>query len=159
LSGSPFFFGWGRPVNTQPRYYTRKITMRAGMALVSFAGPLSNLLLSVMTLGLVWGLGAAGALTVSSPLYQPLYLFFVLNIILFLFNLIPVHPLDGGKVLSWLMGPKYGHVDEFLERNGVWILVALIFILPALNPNLDVLGAVFLPILEFGGALFRAVLG
>jgi hypothetical protein len=57
------------------------------------------------------------------------------------------------------MGPKYGHVDEFLERNGVWILVALIFILPALNPNLDVLGAVFLPILEFGGALFRAVLG
>ena len=56
ITGTGMIFGWGRPVQTTPRYYTRKVTMRAGMALVAFAGPLSNLLQAVITLGLVLAL-------------------------------------------------------------------------------------------------------
>jgi Zn-dependent protease len=125
-------FGWGRPVETQPRNYTRKITMRGGMALVSFAGPASNLLLAVLTLGLVFGLAQAGVIADNPTLFEILRVFFNLNLLLFVFNLIPIHPLDGGKMLAWLMGPKYQHVDDFLSRYGFIILMVLIFMPPYL---------------------------
>src|SRR5690606_38493619 len=114
LMSPGMLFGWGRPVEHNPRNFTRKVTMRGGTALVALAGPLSNLLLAVVTLGLVWALAAAGVLTGSLSTFHPLRTFFNLNILLFVFNLLPIHPLDGGKVLYWLMGPKYQHVDEFL---------------------------------------------
>jgi Zn-dependent protease len=132
LSGTGMLFGWGKPVNTEPRYYTRKITMRGGMALVSFAGPLSNLLLAVLTFGLIAALSASGVITGRIDGFHPLRVFYSLNILLFVFNLIPVHPLDGGKILAWLMGPRYQHVDDFLRRYGFLILVGLIFMPPYL---------------------------
>ena len=132
LSGTGMLFGWGKPVETQPRLYTRKMTMRGGMALVSFAGPLSNLLLAIATFGVIAGLSAGGVITGRLDAFHPLRVFYSLNILLFVFNLIPVHPLDGGKILAWFMGPKYQHVDDFLRRYGFLILVALIFMPPHL---------------------------
>ena len=120
-------FGWGRPVQTDPRQYTRKITMRAGMAIVAFAGPLSNLLLAILTLVVAAGLAMAGVIAGPLPAENPLHVFFSLNILLFVFNLIPVHPLDGGKVLGWLLGARYQHVDDFLGRYGFVILILLMF--------------------------------
>jgi Zn-dependent protease len=145
-------FGWGRPVQTQPRYYTRKVTMRGGMALVAFAGPLSNLLLAATTLLVVWGLSAAGVAPpwLSDP-SMPIGMFFTLNLVLFAFNLLPVHPLDGGKVLGWLLGAKYQYVDEFLLRYGGIILMVLVFALP------QVLATLLGPVMRVGFAAFRAV--
>lgn len=145
-------FGWGRPVQTQPRYYTRKVSMRGGMALVAFAGPLSNLLMAAATLLVVWGLALAG---IHSPWLTdwqlPIGMFFALNLVLFVFNLLPLHPLDGGKVLGWLLGPKYQHVDDFLLRYGGIILMVLVFALP------QVLYTVLGPVLTFGRGAFVAV--
>ncbi len=150
ISAPGMLFGWGRPVQTQPRNFTRKVTMRGGMAIVAFAGPLSNLLQAALTLGLVAGLAAAGAMT--STLFTPLQLFFTLNILLFAFNLIPIHPLDGGKVLSWLFGPRYQPVDEFLLKWGGIVLIVLV-----LSP-IPILGYLLGPFLSLGNALFAAVL-
>lgn len=117
-------FGWGRPVQTQPRYYTRKVTMRAGMAMVAFAGPLSNLMLAGLTLGIAYGLSTAGMF--GEVAREPIQRFFILNIVLFAFNLLPLHPLDGGKVLGWLLGPKYQQIDDFLLRYGGIIVIVLV---------------------------------
>jgi Zn-dependent protease len=58
---------------------------------------------------------------------HPLRVFYTLNILLFIFNLIPVHPLDGGKVLGWLLGAKYQHIDDLLARWGFVIILVLMF--------------------------------
>ena len=154
--GQGMIFGWGRPVNTQPRYYTRKITMRGGMALVSFAGPLSNLLLAILSLGLLWALLTTGvvdeASLLGSRLEHPLLVFFFLNILLFAFNLLPLHPLDGGKVLAWILGPKYQHVDDFLARYGFVILLVLVFALP------QVMHMLFDPFFSVGGWALQMII-
>jgi Zn-dependent protease len=157
LSGTGMMFGWGRPVETIPRYYTRKITMRAGMALVAFAGPLSNLLQAVLTLGLVFALTRAGvvdpvSLLGAGALDHPLAVFYYLNILLFAFNLLPLHPLDGGKVLGWILGARYQHVDQFLARYGFVILLVLMFALP------QVMGMVFEPFFSAGNWALKALL-
>ncbi|MCA9635375.1 MAG: site-2 protease family protein [Myxococcales bacterium] len=120
--------GWGRPVPTQPSFYTRKISMRGGLALVAFAGPLSNFLQAILTLGVLKLLRVAG---VSSPgLDGILAVFFQLNLVLMAFNLLPLHPLDGGKILSWLLPPKLSYIDAFFERWGGLILLILVVALP-----------------------------
>lgn len=145
-------FGWGRPVMTNPRFYTRKITMRGGMALVAFAGPLSNLVLAALTLLAIWGLSAAGALNGPISVFNPLRTFFSLNLILFVFNLLPLHPLDGGKVLGWILGSKHREVDEFLARYGGYILILLVVAFP------QVLGFMFSPFIRLGNLALSAVI-
>jgi Zn-dependent protease len=150
LMSPGMLFGWGRPVETQPRHYTRKISLRAGMALVAFAGPLSNLMLAGLTILVVWILALTGVITEPLSAYHPLRTFFSLNIVLFVFNLIPVHPLDGGKVLHWLMGPKYQNVDDFLARYGFLILLVLVFFTPVMSWLLT-------PFFMLGNTLLNAV--
>ena len=147
-----FLFGWGRPVPTQPRHYTRRVSMRAGMAMVSLAGPLSNLLLAALTILVVWALSAAGVVT-SLPSHHPLRTFFNLNIILFVFNLLPIHPLDGGKVLAWALGTRYQHIDDFLLRYGQIVLIVLI----VLPPGRLLLNFILSPFYMVGNAALNAV--
>ncbi|MCR9162004.1 MAG: site-2 protease family protein [Nannocystaceae bacterium] len=147
-----FLFGWGRPVNTQPRNYTRKVSMRAGMALVAFAGPLSNLLQAALAIALAAGLSAAGVAISTDVKESPLALFFTLNLVLFMFNLLPIHPLDGGKVFSWAFGAKWAPVDEFLGRYGGIVILVLV-----LSP-IPILGYLLWPVLDLGQRAFAAVL-
>jgi Zn-dependent protease len=119
-------FGWGRPVMTQPRYYTRRFSMRAGMAMVSFAGPLANVAQAMVTLGVIKLLLLAG---VDRPgLMEVLATFFMLNVTLAFFNLLPIHPLDGGKILAWMLPARFEHIDDTLARYGWTILLALMLI-------------------------------
>lgn len=142
-------FGWGRPVETQPRYYTRKVTMRGGMAIVAAAGPLSNLLLASLALALAFVLAHAGVIQGGLEPTHPLRVFFGLNVLLFVFNLLPIHPLDGGKVLGWVLGARRQHVDDFLLRYGFMILIGLMF--------LGVLSVLFAPFMMFSDWLFYVV--
>ncbi len=160
LFANGMLFGWGKPVETQPRNYTRKVTMRAGMALVAFAGPLSNLLQAALALGIIFGLNSAGVIEGRAVLGfdPPLGVYYYLNLILFAFNLLPIHPLDGGKVLAWLLGPKYQHIDDFLAQYGGMILIVLIFAPFALGVP-SVLGFVLGPIVSLGQQALIAVLG
>lgn len=116
-------FGWAKPVRFDP--YNLK-NPRRDSALISFAGPLSNFILAII-LGIIVRL-------LSTP-FSPfpfiagfLYPFIILNVVLAIFNLIPIHPLDGGKILIGLLPAKDAYeVDRFLNRYGVIILFLLIF--------------------------------
>ncbi len=119
-------FGWGRPVMTQPRFYTRGMSMRAGMALVSFAGPLANVIQAIVTLAAIKLLMVAGV--VNKGIFDVLVIFFTLNLTLAVFNLLPVHPLDGGKILAWALPSRFSHIDDTLARYGWTILLALMLI-------------------------------
>jgi Zn-dependent protease len=136
LKGWPLF-GWGKPVMTQPRYYSRKFTMRTGMALVAIAGPLGNL-------GLIFGvIVVVGLLSVFEALTPglefPLRVFLHLNVVLLVFNLLPIHPLDGGKILAAVLPRKWDPIDDFLAQYGMYILLIL-FVAGG-----SFLGAIFAP--------------
>ncbi len=116
-------FGWGRPVPTQPRHYKRTVSMRGGMALVALAGPMFNLLLALVVLGVAAICSAAGVL--GAGLALPLLTLLQLNLVLMVFNLIPLHPLDGGKILAFLMPSRWEAVDEWLTQYGGILLIVL----------------------------------
>jgi Zn-dependent protease len=133
--------------------------MAAGLAIVAVAGPLSNLLLAAASYGVIAGLSVAGVLDAAMLLHGaalPLYVFFSLNLALFMFNLLPLHPLDGGKVLAWLLewlAPRQARgVDDFLAQYGGIILIILIVALP------QVLALYFWPVTWAAAHLLAAVL-
>jgi len=115
LTGSPIVFGWGKPVPFDPYNLQRP---RRDTALISVSGALANLSLAVI-------LAVIARLTNAYALLVPVI---TLNITWALFNLIPIHPLDGGKVLVGLLPQKIAYQwDEVLNRYGTIILILLIF--------------------------------
>jgi Zn-dependent protease len=105
-------FGWGRPVEIIPTNINRKYSMRAGEALIAFAGPASNLVLAILS-ALLWAMLRRFALIeTGSPFNSLLAAMIELNVVLFFFNLLPVPPLDGSKIIAWLFGQK---ADRFLD--------------------------------------------
>ncbi len=129
-------FGWGRPVQVQPRYFSRRFTMRKGHLFVAAAGPLMNIafgvVISLVYFGLVLGgvLDAAymGALWHGDYVSQALNFAIFLNFILAFFNLIPAPPLDGGHVIEGLLPEKYVPAFQRFSVYGPFILMAVIFI-------------------------------
>jgi Zn-dependent protease len=116
-------FGWGKPVPVNP--YNLK-WRRWGSAVVSLAGPVSNFL-SVIFFVLIANL-LANFLSPTSLLFDFLFYLIFINLILGVFNLIPIPPLDGSKVLFAILP---SHFDDFKRKfsvNGPWILVILIIL-------------------------------
>lgn len=139
-------FGWATPVPVNPRYFKKP---RSGMALVAVAGPLTNLLLSVMG-GFLYVLtsyvysraldatGNSTALSVRLIFYLGLffYVFHIMNLSLCLFNLLPLPPLDGYRVLSILLPAKasfwlYRHERQISLAMTAWLLLGS-FVYPRL---------------------------
>lgn len=127
LTGSPILIGYAKPVPYNP-YNLRG---RFGEALVAFAGPGTNILLA-----LVFGLAIRFFGSALSPALVTAFAVIVfLNMLLALFNLIPIPPLDGSKILSELLpgsvGRAYSRFRESFERlgmfTGVLILLALFY--------------------------------
>ena len=126
--------GWAKPVPVNP--YNLRYGPRVGHALVSAAGPASNLLMASLV-ALPWRLGLfAGA---SSAVTQFALIFVGVNVALFLFNLIPLAPLDGNSVLRGVVGERVAHVLQPLQRYGPMILMGL-FMLSWVSPQLNFLG-------------------
>jgi len=123
LGKIPFPFGWAKPVMYDPFNLKEE---RHDAALISFAGPLANLIFAGI-LSLILRL----TYTPFSPTYFIMIVLIdliVLNISLAIFNLLPIHPLDGGKVLIGLLPEKSAkEVNIFLTRYGSIILLFLIF--------------------------------
>uniref|UniRef100_A0A7C1JUH7 Site-2 protease family protein n=1 Tax=Caldilinea aerophila TaxID=133453 RepID=A0A7C1JUH7_9CHLR len=117
-------FGWARPVQWNPRNID--IDPKLGSILVSVAGPLSNLALAILSL-LLWRWLGTGGLIASL-----LFFFAQINVLLFVFNLLPIPPLDGSHVLFALLPDGARQVQMFLMQYGMLILFAVIFFAPAL---------------------------
>ncbi|WP_422443833.1 site-2 protease family protein [Thermoanaerobacterium sp. DL9XJH110] len=114
-----FKFGWAKPVQVNPTYYKNP---RQGIMLVSLAGPLSNLLLAFITLALL-----KSNLFISGLLESFIYLLFLYNLTLAVFNLIPIPPLDGSKILMGFLPGRQAYMFSQLEAYGPIILIALAY--------------------------------
>ncbi len=149
LLGSVFLlfvgFGWGKPVPFNP--YNLRL-QKWGPAIVAVAGPFSNLILAI-----IFGL----SLRVIShySLFSPdnllvifLYFSVLLNISLMFFNLLPLAPLDGSKILfAFISDYKFAKLRQVLETQGTFILISLVFL--ESFSGLNVFGSFFSVIQEW----------
>ena len=118
-----FMFGWAKPV---PIGAWRFKDPRRGMAIVAVAGPAMNFFLA-------W-LGALAVQQVTNEIaVQFLFYFILTNLVLGLFNLLPIPPLDGGRVVVGLLPLELARVWAQLERYGILIVLGLVFLLPRLT--------------------------
>jgi Zn-dependent protease len=128
------FIGWAKPVPVNP--YRLKYGPRVGHAIVAAAGPVSNLLMASL-IAIPWRLGAFE--NTSFAVQQFALMFVGVNIALFLFNLIPLAPLDGNSVLNGVVGQRISAMLRPLQTYGPIILMGL-FLLSWVSPQLNVLG-------------------
>lgn len=122
-------FGWARPVPVNRRHFKNP---RAAGILVSIMGPLSNLLLAFIGYGVFYFLISSGSWTnASSFIMDFLNIFVQLNMMLFVFNLIPLPPLDGYRIVEDLVSPTVrAKMTQFEQYS---ILVFLIIIVTPLD--------------------------
>ncbi|MBY0310229.1 site-2 protease family protein [Patescibacteria group bacterium] len=131
LSGSPILFGAAKPVPYNPYNFRNQ---RWGEAIVAVAGPLSNIVIALIFAGLI---RSADVLGLSASFVELAIGIIALNIFLALFNMIPIPPLDGSKILPRLLpyalSVRYESLRRVMEHNvmlsfGVVILVFVMFL-------------------------------
>jgi Zn-dependent protease len=139
-------FGWAKPVPVNPAYFRNP---KRDLMWVSLAGPASNLLLALV-FGLIFRLLLSGGLMIGGEVAYVLVIMLkyavLINIVLAVFNLIPIPPLDGSKILFGLLPRELErHYLEF-ERYGPMLIIGLVFvsfvfhvsiIWPVLSPFVD----------------------
>ena len=130
-----FMFGWAKPV---PIGAWRFKDPRRGMAIVAVAGPAMNFFLA-------WLAALILPEATNELLGQFLFYFILTNLVLGLFNLLPIPPLDGGRVVVGLLPLELARLWAGLERYGILIVLGAVFLLPRItgfDPVGDVLGTV-----------------
>ncbi|MFH5925722.1 site-2 protease family protein [Roseomonas xinghualingensis] len=127
-------FGWAKPV---PVNIMALRNPRFGMVLVAAAGPAVNVLLATVAALLLHPLQGVGGDNVLDWFEGFLFLSLIGNLVLAAFNLLPIPPLDGGRILGGLLPPALGIPFLRLERAGLFIVLALLFLLPMAVPGID----------------------
>ncbi len=127
-SGGTFLFGGAKPVPVDPGNYRE---LRRGDIIVSLAGVVTNLILAVVLTGAFVLLGLAGRVlpgaATTLSLIQMMFGYGILfNLVLAIFNLLPLPPLDGSHVLKWFLPPTWAIRYQQLGRAGFLILIVLL---------------------------------
>lgn len=146
-----FGYGWGKPVPVIP--YRLRGNTRFSWALVSAAGPFSNLVLAMLgaiPFRMGW-LGLYSSSTSAVSLSNVLINFMLINLSLMIFNLIPFPPLDGSRILAWLLPPRLAGAMDQLERFGGMGLILVLYLLS----RLGILSLIIGPVMDF---MIRALL-
>ena len=131
---SPFIFGWAKPV---PVKFQRLNNPLQDMVLVAIAGPVSNILLAIVAAAILSSIHNFG-LSYNSWLVDSLVNFVFINIILAVFNMIPIPPLDGGRVAVGLLPKYFSYQLAKLERYGLLIIIGALFILPLIGKQIGI---------------------
>ena len=128
-------FGWAKPVPVNPYALNRRAP--SAMMWVSLAGPLSNLLMAILAaipfrLGIISPIDAQMAIFSANEHFLPtipqiLYIFVQINLVLMLFNLIPIAPLDGEKIADYFFPPSWLRVLDTIRPYGPIILLVVVF--------------------------------
>lgn len=120
FTGSPFLFGWAKPV---PINFNALKYPKRDMILVALAGPASNFIMA-----LLWSFAIIIALSLESQLLIEMAKFgVVINLVLGVFNLLPLPPLDGSRIVSALLANNLAYYYNKLEVYGLYIVLALLF--------------------------------
>jgi Zn-dependent protease len=151
-------FGWAKPVPVNPYALQRRSS--SAMMWVSLAGPLSNLLMAVVAaipfrlgwVNLYSNLGSSPRIFPTASQFLTEFIF--INLLLMLFNLIPLAPLDGEKVADFFFPPSWSRVLDQIRPYGPLILIAVLFVGPMVG--FDIMNRVLMPPLR---SLFLLLVG
>lgn len=134
LSGAGFVFGWAKPVPVDARYFRNP---RRDMVLVAAAGPAANVIIAYVSFLLMHAAPVFPGITAEWAM-RTLWNSVLLNSILAVFNMLPIPPLDGGRVAVGLLPYPYARQIAGLERYGLLIIIGAFFLLPMLGDSIGV---------------------
>lgn len=117
-----FGFGWAKPVPVNPFRFNNQQKRRSGMALTAFAGPASNLIVAFAAMLILRIIACFNVpATPAGFIYYAFYWLYSINISLAVFNLLPVYPFDGSRILGRFLPESW---NNFLERNARVVTIA-----------------------------------
>ncbi len=157
---APFLIGYAKPV---PVNYYRLRRPRRDMVLVAAAGPAMNIVLALAA-GLLLHLTALLPAAAGAWYAETMQRGVILNVLLAVFNMIPLPPLDGGRVAVGLLPRSLARPLARLERFGFFILIGIMLFLPSISLQLlgreiSVFASIILPAVRFLGRLVLTVTG
>ncbi|MGD8862271.1 MAG: site-2 protease family protein, partial [Myxococcales bacterium] len=153
LMGVPF--GWAKPVPVNPARFSRKVSMNTGMMITATAGPASNLVLAILCIVAKIVLIRAGVR--DEAVWWLVSTGFWLNVILAFFNMLPIPPLDGSRVVDGLMPYRLRPAWERIARYGPLALLAVI-VLPRMF-SFSLFSGPLRMANDLANAMIRAALG
>jgi Zn-dependent protease len=133
MSGGEFAFGYAKPVPINP-YRMTKTTPETGMLLTGAAGPATNIVLALVTAGLYRVMLLAGG--VPDMVISSLAFFVRINLVLAFFNLIPIPPLDGSRVVQRFLSGRAREMYASIEPYGFMIVILIAFVVPSMTGRL-----------------------
>ena len=132
----PIIVGWAKPVPYNPNNLKNP---KSGAGLIAWAGPASNILIACVFAGLL------SFVSINTPMVMAFQYIVLINLMLAVFNLVPIPPLDGSKILTAFL-PDHSPIISFIERNSMMLLLAfIIFGLSAVQMVVGILYGVLVP--------------
>ncbi len=148
LTGAPFLFGWAKPV---PVNFGNLRHPKRDMIWVAGAGPAANFVMAFFWV-LLLGVAEPGGALASSGLQQMAHYGIIINLVLMALNLLPIPPLDGGRIAVGLLPGRASYALSRVEPYGFFVILALLMIPGALS-------GILAPIVGAGRSLIRVLTG
>jgi len=142
-------FGWAKPVPVNTYNFDNQRQRQRGMAITAAAGPLSNLIVAIVSLIILRIIACFAIGPVASDNIETVFMFIMtINVALAIFNLVPIPPLDGSNILNWLLPDKWVYWLDQNSRILSMLLIAVVF-----------MGALDIPISFMSNLIYRGVWG